>query len=613
MEGQDEMVDILTESFAGNIKRTFGGISVNGIYKMNDTYSDFDMADTWTLFGDPSIMVRTDNPASMIVTHTPTLNIGETSVLVNCNANGALVCLTINHEIIGTGIVSGGNTTITFPALAQIDSIVVCATAFNYTPYLGTILVANTSGPYIAHINNIIQDPTGNNNSLVDFGENISLDVTLHNFGSTVANGVTATASSTDPYITITDNSHAFGNIAAGSDGAQTNAFSFSVANNIPDQHVIPFSLAIVDNATGNWPANFSITANAPVFELGSMIIDDASGNNNGCLDTNENVNIIINTLNNGHADAPNTTGVLTTATPQYVTINSGNHNFGTIVQSANANASFNLTVAATAPDSAVVELIYTVTSGAYSIVYHYFLTLGLVSEDWETGDFTLFDWTQGGNVPWTITSTGPYEGTYCAKSGTIADEQSSVLSVTMNVLTADTISFWKKVSSEQDYDYLTFTIDGQMKDQWCGEVAWSKNAYPVLAGMHSYAWTYAKDVMIAAGSDCAWLDYILFPPVVSSFQNVGENPINISGLQCSPNPASGMTTIQFTLAESGRFSLQLMDLTGRIVAVLANEQGKQPGTYNFMFNAAAFNAGMYYIVLTSNTEVQTAKVVLAR
>jgi hypothetical protein len=64
MRGQDIMNDILCELEEGNIKRTFGGITMNGCMGMNDAYgSDGDaMTDTWTIFGDPSIMVRTDIP-----------------------------------------------------------------------------------------------------------------------------------------------------------------------------------------------------------------------------------------------------------------------------------------------------------------------------------------------------------------------------------------------------------------------------------------------------------------------------------------------------------------------------------------------------------------------
>jgi len=57
MRGQDEMNDILTEAYSDNIKRTFGGITMNGCMNMNDVYGSggYTMTDTWTIFGRPFI------------------------------------------------------------------------------------------------------------------------------------------------------------------------------------------------------------------------------------------------------------------------------------------------------------------------------------------------------------------------------------------------------------------------------------------------------------------------------------------------------------------------------------------------------------------------------
>ena len=44
----------------------------------------------------------------------------------------------------------------------------------------------------------------------------------------------------------------------------------------------------------------------------------------------------------------------------------------------------------------------------------------------------------------------------------------------------------------------------------WFGELDGS--SYPVLAGPHTYTWTYKKDYLWSGGSDCAWLDHIIFP-----------------------------------------------------------------------------------------------------
>ncbi|MFO8023181.1 MAG: C25 family cysteine peptidase, partial [Perlabentimonas sp.] len=79
MTGQDEMVGILSESFEDNIKRTFGGLSINGSMKMLDLHgeSGIQTHDTWTLFGDPTLLVRTDTPQQMNVSHNPTMFLGS--------------------------------------------------------------------------------------------------------------------------------------------------------------------------------------------------------------------------------------------------------------------------------------------------------------------------------------------------------------------------------------------------------------------------------------------------------------------------------------------------------------------------------------------------------
>ncbi|MBK7031167.1 MAG: hypothetical protein IPH45_19060 [Bacteroidales bacterium] len=57
----------------------------------------------------------------------------------------------------------------------------------------------------------------------------------------------------------------------------------------------------------------------------------------------------------------------------------------------------------------------------------------------------------------WTISTESPYDGLYCSKSGTIGHSQSTEMSIQLNINSAGTISFFRKVSSESGYDYLKF------------------------------------------------------------------------------------------------------------------------------------------------------------
>jgi len=73
-------------------------------------------------------------------------------------------------------------------------------------------------------------------------------------------------------------------------------------------------------------------------------------------------------------------------------------------------------------------------------------------------------------------------------------------------------ISYYYKVSSESGYDYLSFYIDSVLQNQWSGEVAWAQSTSSVTAGLHTFKWVYAEDSYISSGSDCGWVDNIVFP-----------------------------------------------------------------------------------------------------
>ena len=130
------------------------------------------------------------------------------------------------------------------------------------------------------------------------------------------------------------------------------------------------------------------------------------------------------------------------------------------------------------------------------------------LEEDFETGDFSSYPWQHSGNTYWNIVSDIVYEGTYAAKSGVITHNEQSTLQVEIDV-DGEYISFFRKVSSESNYDYLRFYIDDVEQNKWSGGLGWSKESFPVTPGPHTFKWSYTKDSSVSAGSDCAWLDQI--------------------------------------------------------------------------------------------------------
>jgi len=80
MDAQDEIIDILIETYEENIRTAFGALCFEGTMHMMDEYgpSCYSETDTWTVFGDPSLQVRTDTPSEMTVNHDIIIPIGST-------------------------------------------------------------------------------------------------------------------------------------------------------------------------------------------------------------------------------------------------------------------------------------------------------------------------------------------------------------------------------------------------------------------------------------------------------------------------------------------------------------------------------------------------------
>ncbi len=523
MCAEDEMVDILTESYTNNIKRSFGGLSMNGCMQMNDEYgaSGTSQTDTWNCFGDPSVMVRTAIPTALVASHASTTFIGTTQFQVNSTTEGALVSLTIGNSILGTELVSGGIANISFPTINSISTITVTVTAFNKVPYVGYVDVVPNNGPYVISNSIIVQDPTGNNNQLPDYSENITLDIVLTNIGIEMANAVSGTLSTTDNNITITSSTYTFGNIDSSAVVNVSSAFSLTVANLFTDQHIASFTLELVDNLNNTWTSNFSLVLNSPVLDLSFDAIDDAGQIENGRLDPDETVNLELSAFNNGHATSTTATCEVT-STSSFVTINNTSVNVGQLAFGSQTPFVTSVTIASNTPIGTMVDFTFNIVAGDYSATLTIEKKVGLIVEDWETNSFTNYSWTNDNSHPWTITGISPFEGNYMAKSGSISDSQSSTLTINIDVLSSDTVSFYKKVSCEPagytPYDYLEFFIDNVSKGQWYGEVDWSKESFPIGSGYHVLKWVYLKDNMVSAGEDCAWIDFIVLPPLYENY-----------------------------------------------------------------------------------------------
>ncbi len=106
------------------------------------------------------------------------------------------------------------------------------------------------------------------------------------------------------------------------------------------------------------------------------------------------------------------------------------------------------------------------------------------------------------------------YDGVDDATHYPIANAQEA--SVSTEVTGPGSLTFWWKISSELNADYLSFyrdSVQHPTAPQISGEMDWQQRTVPIPNGPHTLRWTYAKNASGSAGADAAWLDQVVFTP----------------------------------------------------------------------------------------------------
>ncbi len=519
---------------------------------------------TYLWLGDASLEPWTLQPADLEVSHLPTLFLGFTEFTVTVESGGtpvenARVCITnddLSLYAVGFTDVTG-EVVINFGGPVQDPgTATIVVSAHNYIPYNTDIPIIPQQGSYLLLDNVLVDDQTGNNNGQADFMEFISLDVSLENIGIDEAQGVTATIASTDQYITILDDEASWGNIPGNSMGTADSAFSIQVADLVPDGHIVLVEMEIQDQSDGQWFAEFELLLGSPIINIVEMQIDDAAGGNgNGRIDPGETLTIKIKNNNLGHCPAENCLGTLESGSP-YLTFLNDFDSLGTLGLLGYKWAEFEVEVEPNAPNGIYyADFSYELSSAPFSETLNFTEKIGIIVEDWESNGFDSFEWQHGGDHYWNITPLYPYEGNYHAQSGNISDNQSSVLSLSTEVMISDTIYFYLKTSSELS-DKFKFYIDNSLKDEWSGiGNGWIFTKYPVSEGVHTFKWIYEKNSTISAGDDCAWIDFIEFPPLMTLTAFAGFDAMICEGddFQCD-GQATAYESVLWSTSGTGVF-----------------------------------------------------------
>ena len=500
--------------YEGNWRPAFGNVA--GKYFLEQSswpYNTQNKAITYKMFTahcDAFLTLYTQVPQTMTVNHPAQVTTSTTSINVTAPA-GAVIALTRNNQILAVATATGATQSITFPSQPANTTITIVGTKQDYRRYVGSITV-------ISEPNLTLTDVTVNdgNNAQLEYGEQASFDMTIKNIGDLASTLATATLSTSTPeLVTITNATEQIPAVAPNQTTDLTEVFGITVADNVPDQSRLQFTLDMTAG-THHWTNDFNFTAYAPVLKIGTRFdINDGGaekGNGNGRLDPGETALITMEYANVGHADISNVVATLSTLMTQYITIEQTTITTSDVGIGETIELTYTVSVSNQMPRGDNASLTLSVASGAYSDAVQIVHRVGLEIANFENG-LEGFEWQNDAEHPWTITTTNPYSGSHCLQSGDISHGQTSTLSLTYEVENPlDEIRFYRKTDSELDGDFLRFYIDDELKMEWSGPMAWREMTFPVGQGEHTFTWTYEKNSTISTGADHVWIDEILFP-----------------------------------------------------------------------------------------------------
>ncbi|HKK39418.1 MAG TPA: T9SS type A sorting domain-containing protein, partial [Cryomorphaceae bacterium] len=83
--------------------------------------------------------------------------------------------------------------------------------------------------------------------------------------------------------------------------------------------------------------------------------------------------------------------------------------------------------------------------------------------------------------------------------------------------------------------------------------------------------------------------------------------------LSIMPNPSRGMTTVVFTALENERVTIEILDMSGRVVETLLNRNSQNAGEQRVIFDGSRLTNGIYLVRMTSNDFQRVERLVVSR
>ncbi len=352
MTGQDEMVNILTE-WKHNDKfcHTFGGASLNGSMYMLDMHpsDNGNTHNTWILFGDPSLMVRTDNPVSMNISCNPSvlmLGMSELEITAENTAFG-IATLMMDGEVISTGYIHDGTCSLSFAPMNNVGTATLTVLGYNKVTEVMPIDVLPAEGPFVT-----VTNYTPN---FAPVNQETFLTMSFKNVGVDPTNGNTSvTISCEDERLNVIENAAQFEVLLAEETVTLQDAFSFIISEGVEDGTRFQIDVTMNDGRQ-TWNGKAIITAGQAILEYGSTTWA-------GSFVPGETVALVTTFKNVGHYMATNAIASIACES-EFITPLNPTIEMGTIDPEGIATCVFEVLVDAACPESEQIPVTFTMVA----------------------------------------------------------------------------------------------------------------------------------------------------------------------------------------------------------------------------------------------------------
>ncbi|MDP8211473.1 MAG: C25 family cysteine peptidase [Candidatus Stygibacter australis] len=482
---------------------------------LNCTFEDylFISFEEFEWFGDPTMEIWVQQPQQIIATHDASLEYGEDEFIVNAGMPGAVCTLWDGTQVITEAFSGLDNlANLTLSGYDYVDELILTVSASQYLPYTADIELLSPQSGFLELTSLIIDDAAGNGNGMADYNETISLGMNLNNIGNEALSNFDLVLSCESEYITLINDNYEFeGTIEPQQNQQIMAAFQISITDYCPDGEIVTLQFSTDNNSFSE-----ELVLHAPQLQSDYFRIDDTAGNDNNVADPGEELILSLNIQNTGSSAIENVSVLLLSYNPSLIIspaeIMIDNLFEDQIVQ-------FTGTVLETAPIGTEYQLQVFVYSGEFNYDLIMSGVFGYAVEDFESADFSLFNWQMSGDVNWVI-DTEAASGNYSARTDLMGVNSYARLSISGFMSEDGVIGFYRKLYANIEIPnnnggVLTFYIDDEEIDSWGGNSDWQFVQFEVDAGPHEFIWEFEKDNDPTDGTDGAWLDRIEFPSMI--------------------------------------------------------------------------------------------------